>query len=73
MHLTGGANGITVTYRDPATFNSVSGDPLAPPDPTTTQILASRKRKAWEGIHSGNNKWVGGQSPPALRCVNSYI
>ena len=33
------------------------------------QDLSSRKRKALEGIHSGNNKWVGGQRPPALRTA----
>merc|ERR1719384_2159139 len=42
-----------------------------PDTSTTTQILTSRKRKAWEGIHAGNNKWVGGQRPPALRSAES--
>ena len=41
---------------------------LSPAQPdTNTHLLTSRKRKAWEGIHAGNNKWVGGQRPPALR------
>ena len=72
MHLTGGANGITVSSL---TNSQVEGEEpsvillsSAQPDTnTTTQILTSRKRKAWEGIHAGNNKWVGGQRPPALR------
>ena len=49
---------------------SGAGDPLASRElaAATTQILASRKRKAWEGIHEvANSKWTGGQRPPALR------
>ena len=73
MHLTGGANGITVS-----SLTNSGGDGedhphhsvilLSPAQPdTNTHLLTSRKRKAWEGIHAGNNKWVGGQRPPALR------
>jgi len=61
MHLTGGANGITVSCRDN----------LGPPADHATTLLVSRKRKAWEGIHSGGNKWVGGQRPPALRSSDN--
>ena len=74
MHLTGGANGITVSSlansqgEEEEHQHSVILLSSAQPDTaTTTQILTSRKRKAWEGIHAGNNKWVGGQRPPALR------
>ena len=73
MHLTGGANGITVSsltnsQGEGEDQHSVILLSSAQPDTqTTTQILTSRKRKAWEGIHAGNNKWVGGQRPPALR------
>jgi len=68
MHLTGGANGMTVKFKD-----SGHGEILLPAEAaaTTVQILTSRKRKAWEGIHSGNNKWVGGQRPPPLRSAES--
>ena len=55
---------------------SGAGDPLASRElaAATTQILASRKRKAWEGIHEvANNKWTGGQRPPALRYVSSLM
>ena len=56
--------------------SSGAGDPLASRElaAATTQILASRKRKAWEGIHEvANNKWTGGQRPPALRYVSSLM
>ena len=72
MHLTGGANGITVSSLT-ASQGEGEDHPVIllssaqPDNATTTQILTSRKRKAWEGIHAGNNKWVGGQRPPALR------
>lgn len=68
MHLTGGANGITVTCRDGV---ANGGHNLGPPPDHATTLLVSRKRKAWEGIHSGGNKWVGGQRPPALRSSDN--
>ena len=55
---------------DPLSVITGAGDPLASRElaAATTQILASRKRKAWEGIHEvANSKWTGGQRPPALR------
>ena len=73
MHLTGGANGMTVSSL---ASSVVEGEEqphhsvilLSPAQPDThTGLVTSRKRKAWEGIHPGNNKWVGGQRPPALR------
>ena len=54
MHLTGGSPGLTM---------APGGDLLL----SSTQILASRKRKAWEGLNPGSSKWTGGQRPPALR------
>ena len=49
---------------DPLTVAAASDQPTAA---AAVQILTSRKRKAWEGIHAGGHKWVGGQRPPALR------
>lgn len=76
MHLTGGANGITVSsVRESVDSgedqHSVILLSAAQPDINTPPSLTSRKRKAWEGIHAGNNKWVGGQRPPALRSAES--
>ena len=32
----------------------------------TGNVVVSRKRKAWEGVHTGGNKYVGsGRLPPA--------
>jgi len=75
MHLTGGANGITVTCRgEGSQVKSGQGEGSQVKVGqgevevgTGSGLLLSRKRKAWEGLHTGGNKWVGGQRPPALR------
>jgi len=57
-------SGIKLSCRDTST-DGASSQNVSGENPTT--LLVSRKRKAWEGIHSGGNKWIGGQRPPALR------
>lgn len=59
MHLTGGSSGLTLSPGgDGFSLSSLSSQTLS---------LASRKRKAWEGLNPGTSKWTGGQRPPALR------
>jgi len=70
MHLTGGANGITVTSVSSQVPSTSEIEPISSSgEGVGVSLLVSRKRKAWEGIHAGGNKWVGGQRPPALRSA----
>ena len=63
MHLTGGSSGLTLSPGG----EGLSLTSLTSLSSTQTQMLASRKRKAWEGLNPGTSKWTGGQRPPALR------
>jgi len=63
MHLTGGANGMTVmsreSGREPYLIQGGGHHPT---------VVMSRKRKAWEGLsHSVGNKLFGGHKPPGTR------